>query len=83
MKRLFKSRDNRVLSGVVGGIGEYYKVDPVLLRVAWILIVVFTGFIPGIIAYIFMALIVPESPEHREHREHKHADRGDRANEVK
>ncbi len=59
MKRLYKSKENRVVSGVIGGIGEYFEVDPTLLRVFWILIVVLTGFVPGIIAYIIMALVMP------------------------
>lgn len=58
-KRLYKSETNKVWSGVIGGIGEYFDVDPVLMRVGWIVIVVFTGFIPGLIAYLFAATIVP------------------------
>jgi len=63
MKRLYKSQDNKVLFGVIGGIGEYFNVDPVILRVLWILLVVFTGFVPGIIAYLFTALVVPKKPK--------------------
>ena len=37
MKRLFRSRDNRIIAGVCGGIGEYFDVDPVLIRVIAIL----------------------------------------------
>jgi len=59
MKRLYKSKKNKVFCGVVGGIGEYFDIDPVLLRVIWLLIVIFTGFFPGIIAYIIACLIVP------------------------
>jgi len=60
MRKLYKSQDNKVLSGVIGGLGEYFNVDPVLLRVLWLLIVIFTGFFPGLIAYIFAALVVPK-----------------------
>ncbi len=59
MKRLYKSRTNRIFSGIIGGLGEYFDIDPVILRVLWLLIVVFTGFIPGLIAYIFVVLVVP------------------------
>lgn len=68
-KRLYKSRRNRVVAGVIGGVGEYFNVDPVLLRVAWILLVIFTAVIPGIISYIFAALIIPERPAHGENTE--------------
>jgi phage shock protein C len=61
-KKLYKSKGNRVLAGVIGGIGEYFGVDPTLLRVAYIIITFFTGLFPGTIAYIFMALVVPEKP---------------------
>lgn len=58
-KHLYKSNTNKVISGVIGGLGEYFDVDPALLRLGWILIVVFTGFIPGIIAYLIGAAVVP------------------------
>jgi len=59
MKRLYKSKENKVFSGVLGGIGEYFNIDPVLLRLVWIVVVIFTGFFPGLIAYIIASLIVP------------------------
>jgi len=51
-----------VFAGVIGGIGEYFDTDPVLLRVAWIAITVFSGVLPGLVIYILAAIIVPESP---------------------
>lgn len=63
MKRLYKSNKNKVLAGVVGGIGEYFNIDPVILRIIWILLVAFSGFVPGIIAYLIAALIVPKRPK--------------------
>ncbi len=62
MKNLYKSKDNRVLSGAIGGVGEYFEVDPVLLRVGWIILTVLTGLFPFAIAYFLMALIVPKKP---------------------
>ena len=63
MKRLYKSKTNKVWAGIIGGAGEYFNVDPVLLRLTWLLIVVFTGFVPGLIAYIFGMLIVPSQDD--------------------
>lgn len=60
MKKLYKSRENRVIWGVIGGIGEYFEVDPVILRVGWIFLFFATGIVPGIIAYILAALIIPK-----------------------
>lgn len=62
MKKLYKSRENRVIWGVIGGIGEYFEADPVLLRVGWIFIFFATGIVPGIIAYILAALVIPKKP---------------------
>lgn len=63
MKRLYKSDTNKSCSGVIGGIGEYYDIDPVLLRLIFVLIVMVTGVFPGIIAYIIAMFIVPKKPK--------------------
>lgn len=57
MKRLYRSRSNRILTGLCGGIGDYVGIDPVLIRLIWIVI-------PGlnILAYIIGSLVVPEEP---------------------
>ncbi|OGE29327.1 hypothetical protein A2867_03160 [Candidatus Daviesbacteria bacterium RIFCSPHIGHO2_01_FULL_40_11] len=63
MKRLYRSEKNKVWLGVLGGLGEYFNIDPVILRVAFILIFVFTGFVPGLIAYLLMAVVMPTKSE--------------------
>jgi len=60
-KSLTRSKSNKVWLGVCGGVGEYFNFDPVVIRVVWILIVAFTGFAPGIIAYLLAALVMPDS----------------------
>ncbi len=60
MKKLYRSRENRVWGGVVGGLGEYFQVDPTILRLAAVLIIIFTGLIPGILVYLIALFIVPE-----------------------
>ncbi|MDD4358319.1 MAG: PspC domain-containing protein [Candidatus Pacebacteria bacterium] len=60
MKKLYKSKNNKIFSGVIGGIGEYFNVDPTILRLIWILILFGTGFFPGLAIYIIAAMIVPE-----------------------
>lgn len=62
-KRLYLSDKDRVLFGVVGGLAEYFDADSALLRVAWILLVVFTGIFPGVIAYILMAVVIPRKAQ--------------------
>jgi phage shock protein C len=62
MKRLYRSNDNKVLAGVIGGLGEYFDMDPVLLRLGYVCLAVFTAFAPGIIAYIVAIFVVPQKP---------------------
>jgi len=49
-----------MLAGVCGGLAEYFNIDSSLLRLIWVLVVIFTGFFPGVLAYIIAALIVPK-----------------------
>lgn len=56
-QRLHKSRDNRRLFGVAGGLAEYFDVDPVLIRMGWILLTVTTAGI-ALLFYIIMAIIM-------------------------
>lgn len=62
-KKLYKSSDNKIIAGVMGGFGEYFNIDPVLFRVSYLLVSVFTAIFPGIIAYILMAMVMPKKPE--------------------
>lgn len=62
VKRLYRSDTNKVWLGVIGGFGEYFQIDPVLLRVVFILVTVFTGFFPGLIAYLLAAAVMPKRP---------------------
>lgn len=70
-KRLYKSREDKIFAGVLGGIGEYFDMDPTILRLLYILIAVVTGLIPAVIGYIIAVLVVPHKPyvHHVEHSE--------------
>lgn len=57
---LYRSNSNKKVSGVFGGLGEYYAIDPTILRLIWIAVVVFTGFVPGIIAYLIAVMVMPK-----------------------
>lgn len=63
-KRLFRSNSNKVIAGVCGGLGDYFEVDPVILRLAWLLITVFTGLVPGLVSYFLAVLVIPRHPTH-------------------
>lgn len=62
MKKLYKSEFDQILTGVIGGIGEYFSIDPTVLRVAFVVLVLITGIFPGVIAYIIAYFIIPEKP---------------------
>lgn len=57
-KRLYKSSTNRVVCGVCGGIGEYFNIDPTIVRLLFILLLFGVG--SGLLAYIVAAIIIPE-----------------------
>ena len=63
-KKLYRSRENAMLAGVCGGIGEYFDIDPTLVRLAWV-VLGFCGGV-GIWAYIIAALIIPQRPQYIE-----------------
>ena len=61
MKKLTRSRDDRVLFGVCGGIGKYFDVDPVIVRIIFIVLLFTAG--TGFLAYIIAIFIIPEEEE--------------------
>ncbi len=59
-KRLYRSRTERQLAGVCGGLAEYFGVDPTIVRILFVILALAGG--PGLIFYIILALIIPEEP---------------------
>lgn len=59
-KRLTRSRYDRMVAGVCGGLAEYFDVDSTLVRVAYVLISVLSAAFPGLIIYLILWLVVPE-----------------------
>ena len=57
---LVRSRTDRKIAGVLGGAAAYFKVDPSLMRVAYAIVTVLTGFWPGFLVYVVAMLVVPE-----------------------
>ena len=60
MKKLQRSTTNKQIAGVCSGLAEYFDIDATLIRVGFVLASVFTGFFPGIIAYIILIVVMPE-----------------------
>ena len=61
--RLYRSRHDRMLAGVAGGLAEMWGADPSLVRVIWALLVIFTGGL-ALLVYIVMAIVVPEEDDY-------------------
>ena len=61
-RKLYRSVSNKKISGVCGGIAEYFGIDATIVRVIYILIAFFTAFIPCTILYFVFALVIPEPP---------------------
>lgn len=62
MKRIYRSKENKVWKGILGGLGEYLAVDPVIVRLLFIFFMLATGFFPGLITYLLGVLIIPKRP---------------------
>lgn len=60
-KRLYRSRSDKMLAGVAGGMAKYFSMDATLMRVLWVLAGVFL-FPAGVIVYVVLALVIPEEP---------------------
>jgi phage shock protein C len=61
MKRLYRSRKDRILGGVCGGLGDHIDVDPTIIRVVWAVVTLLTiG--TGLLAYIIAWILIPEEP---------------------
>lgn len=59
-KRLYRSRKDKMLAGICGGLAEYFDVDPSLVRLASVLLCLYAG--TGLLVYILAAIIIPEDP---------------------
>lgn len=58
-KRLVKSSDNKVISGVLGGIAEFFNIDPTIVRVVFVILAVFSRLFPAFLIYVCLALVMP------------------------
>lgn len=64
-KKLYKSRTDRKVSGICGGLGKYFKIDPNIFRVILLILFIPTAFFVVPTVYILAAIIIPEEPYRR------------------
>jgi phage shock protein C len=60
---LKRSRRNRMIAGVMGGLAEYFEMDTTLLRVAFVIVSVVSAAFPGILVYLLLWIIMPEGSD--------------------
>ncbi len=63
MKRLYRSRTDRKVAGVLGGLSEYLSVDPTIIRIIFLVLLIGTGFFPMGLLYILSIFIIPNEEE--------------------
>jgi phage shock protein C len=61
MKRLRRSRKERMIAGICGGLAEYFEVDPTVVRIVYVLVSILSVAFPGILVYIILWIIIPEA----------------------
>lgn len=60
-KKLYKSKENKMIDGVCAGIGAYFQIDPTIIRIAAVILACMNGC--GVLAYLIAALIMPNEPK--------------------
>jgi phage shock protein C len=61
-RRLYRSHRDKIIGGVAGGLGEYFDIDPVIVRIAFVVLTVAGGW--GVLAYVLCWIIIPVNPAH-------------------
>ncbi len=65
MKKLYRSTKDKKIMGVCGGLGQYFGIDPTIIRLAWVILsVAFTFIVGGILIYFVCGLIIPRQPDY-------------------
>ena len=60
-KKLYRSKNNKKIFGVCGGLAEYFDIDATIIRLVLVLAVLFAGV--GVLAYLIAALVIPNQPD--------------------
>ena len=59
-KKLLRSTNDKWVAGILGGIAEYLDWDPAILRLAYVLLTIFSAAFPGLLMYIFLWIVMPK-----------------------
>ncbi len=61
-KKLYRSRSDKSICGVCGGLARYLDIDSSLMRLIYVLLTIFTGIVPGLVIYFVLCIIMPKEP---------------------
>jgi len=64
MKRLYRSKEDKKIAGICGGLGELFSIDPTLIRLGFVFVGLVTAIVPIIVTYIVGWIIIPIKPSH-------------------
>ena len=62
IRKLYRSKTNKIIAGVCGGLADYFSIDPTLMRVIYIVLFLVTGVVPLIILYLLLWILIPVQP---------------------
>lgn len=62
-RRLYRSQKDKIIGGVAGGLGEYFEIDPVIIRIIFVVLTVAGGW--GVVGYVLCWVIIPLNPAHQ------------------
>lgn len=60
MKRLYRSKIDKMVAGICGGVAEYLEIDPTIVRLVVVFLAIITGILPALLVYILGIFIIPE-----------------------
>jgi phage shock protein PspC (stress-responsive transcriptional regulator) len=73
MRKLYRSEKKKIFLGICGGLGEYFRIDPTIIRLLMIFIAIFTAVIPLVLAYLIAGLVIPiAKPSYESQIKYKH-----------
>lgn len=64
LKRLYRSQSHKIIGGVCAGVAQYLNIDPLIVRIVWLLACLFDGF--GVLAYLVFLVLAPQNPDEAE-----------------
>lgn len=61
MKKLYRSKDSKMIAGICGGLGEYFNIDPIIFRILFVILLL-PGGLPGFLPYVILWILVSKKP---------------------